>query len=307
MKEGILQIGEFPKSMQAMIDQRIDCWRVADIEHDSVRDQVRAIVTRSNYAVPAPLIERLPGLRIIATCGVGYDLIPVDFARQRGVVVTHTPDVLNAAVAELCIGLVLSLLRKIPAADRLVRGGLWPTQSFPLTTNLSGKRVGIVGMGRIGREIAIRLVAFQVDIAYHGRSPRPSLPWNFESDLCSLAAWADILILTLPGGGSTARIIDARVLEALGPQGYLVNVARGSVVDEPALLDALERAVIAGAALDVFDNEPHINPRFAALENVVLVPHIGSATRETRAAMVQLTLDNLEQFFLTGKALTPVP
>lgn len=307
MREGILQVGEFPALMQALINERYNCWREPDLERDPARlGQVRGVVTRSNYAVPAALIERLPGLRIIATCGVGYDLIPVAFARARGVTVTHTPDVLNAAVAELCIGLLLSLLRQIPTADRYVRDGHWAHHALPLATSLAGKRVGIVGLGRIGREIAHRLVPFRVELGYFGRSPQP-LPWRFASDLCALADWADILILTVPGGAPTARMVDARVLEALGPNGYLVNVARGSVVDEPALLEALAHRRIAGAALDVFDHEPAIDPRFAALDNTVLVPHVGSATRETRVAMMRLTLDNLEQFFLSGQALTPVP
>jgi lactate dehydrogenase-like 2-hydroxyacid dehydrogenase len=306
MRDGILQIGEFPGPMQALVDERYDCWREPDLERDPAQaTRVRGIVTRSNYAVPATLIERLPGLRIIATCGVGHDLIPLDFARARGVTVTNTPDVLNDAVAELCVGLLLSMLRRIPAADRFVRAGQWLQQAFPLTTNLAGKRVGIVGMGRIGREIADRLAPFKVELGYHGRTPQP-LPWPFEPSLHALAEWADVLILTVPGGSATARMIDARVLDALGPEGYLVNMARGSVVDEPALIDALAQRRIAGAALDVFEAEPGIDPRFADLDNVVLVPHVGSATRETRSAMVRLTLDNLEQFFLNGRALTPV-
>lgn len=306
MRDGILQIGEFPQLMQALVDERYDCWREPDLEGDpELRTRVRGIVTRSNYAVPAALIELLPGLRIIATCGVGYDLIPVEFASARGITVTNTPDVLNDAVAELCIGLTLSMLRQIPAADRFVRDGRWAQRTFPLTTNLAGKRVGIVGMGRIGREIADRLVPFKVELGYHARTPQ-SLSWRYEPGLLPLAGWADILILAVPGGAATARMIDAEVLEALGPEGYLVNMARGSVVDEPALIEALARRRIAGAALDVFEAEPRIDPRFATLDNVVLVPHVGSATRETRAAMMKLTLDNLEQFFRTGRALTPV-
>ncbi len=307
MRNGILQVAEFPALMQALIDERYDCWREPDLEREPDRAaQVRGILTRGNYAVPTALIERLPGLRIVANCGVGYDLIPVDFARARGIVVTNTPEVLNAAVAEQCLGLLLSLLRQISVADRYVRDGHWARSAYPLTTSLAGKRVGIVGLGRIGREIADRLMPFNVEIGYFGRRPQ-ALPWRFESDLRALAEWADILILTLPGGASTARLVNAPVLQALGANGYLVNIARGSVVDEPALLDALMQRRIAGAALDVFDSEPDIDPRFAALDNVVLAPHAGSATRETRLAMTRLTLDNLEQFFRTGEALTPVP
>jgi len=306
MRDGILQVGEFPGPMQALVDERYDCWREPDLESYPGRTaRVRGIVTRSNYAVPATLIERLPGLRIIATCGVGYDLIPVDFASARGITVTNTPEVLNDAVAELCIGLMLSMLRQIPTADRFVREGEWTRRTFPLTANLAGKRVGIVGMGRIGREIADRLTPFKVELGYHARTPR-ALPWRFEPDLQALAGWSDILILAVPGGVATAGMIDAEVLEALGPDGYLVNMARGSVVDEPALIEALAHHRIAGAALDVFEAEPQIDPRFATFDNVVLVPHVGSATHETRSAMVKLMLDNLEQFFRTGQALTPV-
>lgn len=305
--DGVLRVGPFPAPMQALLDERCAAWTEADLERDpALAARVRGIVTRSNCAVPAGLIERLPRLSIIATCGVGYDLIDMKCARSRGITVTHTPDVLNAAVAELTVGLLLALLRRIPAADRFVRDGRWAAQIFPLSTDLAGKRAGIAGMGRIGREIADRLVPFKVEVAYHGRT-RQALPWPYFDSLVDLARWADVLILAVPGGAATARVVDARVLEALGPGGWLVNVARGSVVDEAALLDALEARRIAGAALDVFESEPHIDPRFAALDNVVLVPHVGSATHETRAAMMRLTLDNLDAFFRTGRALTPVP
>ena len=307
MIDGILQIGEFPPLMQRLLDARLSVTTLAQLEQDpSLAGTIRGIVTRSNYAVPAELIDRLPALRIVSTCGVGYDQIPIAHAHARDVVVTHTPDVLNAAVAELGVGLLLGLLRKLPAADRHVREGRWPAGTVPLATSLSGKRVGIAGMGRIGQELAWRLEPFGVELGYYARHRREALPWHFDPDLTALARWADILILLLPGSAQTAGIVDAAVLDALGPEGYLVNIARGVVVDEPALLDALENRRIAGAALDVFDHEPDIDPRFLALDNVVLSPHIGSATRETRAAMMQLTLDNLEQYLTAGRALTPV-
>lgn len=307
MIDGILQIGEFPPLMQRLLDARLSVTTLAQLDQEPSRAAaIRGIVTRSNYAVPAELIDRLPALRIISTCGVGYDQIPIAHAHARDVVVTHTPDVLNAAVAELGVGLLLGLLRKLPAADRHVREGRWPAGTVPLATSLSGKRVGIAGMGRIGQELARRLEPFGVELGYYARHRREALPWHFDPDLTALARWADILILLLPGSAQTAGIVDAAVLDALGPDGYLVNIARGVVVDEPALLDALENRRIAGAALDVFDHEPDIDPRFLALDNVVLSPHIGSATRETRAAMMQLTLDNLEQYLTAGRALTPV-
>jgi lactate dehydrogenase-like 2-hydroxyacid dehydrogenase len=213
--------------------------------------------------------------------------------------------VLNAAVAELCVGALLSLLRKLPQADRYVREGRWAAANFPLSASLAGKHVGIAGLGRIGKDIARRLEPFGVNLAYYGRTDQ-NLAWRFEPDLATLARDVDILIVAAPGGRETARMIDARVLDALGPQGILVNIARGSLVDEEALLAALEQHRIAGAALDVFDGEPDIDARFFGLENVLLTPHIGSATQETRAAMAQLMLDNLRSWFRSGRVLTPV-
>jgi lactate dehydrogenase-like 2-hydroxyacid dehydrogenase len=255
--------------------------------------------------VPADLVARLPALEIIATNGVGYDLIPLALAQERGIVVTNTPDVLNAAVAELCVGTLLALLRHLPQADRFVRAGRWASAQFPLGVSLAGKHVGIVGMGRIGKEIARRLDTFGVTLAYHGRADQ-GLAWRYEADLVTLARDVDILIVMAPGGAATRHLIDAPVLAALGPQGYLVNVARGSLVDEAALIAALDAGGIAGAALDVFDNEPAIDARLFAFDNVLLTPHLGSATRETRAAMAQLMLDNLRSWFRSGRAVTAV-
>jgi lactate dehydrogenase-like 2-hydroxyacid dehydrogenase len=304
---GLLQIGSFPAEVQSQIDAEFDRLGVGELERDPARaGDIRAIVTRSNLEVPASLVERLPNLEIIATNGVGYDRIPLGLAARRGIVVANTPDVLNAAVAELCIGALLSLLRRLPQVDRYVREGRWREAGFPLSTSLAGKHVGIVGLGRIGKDIARRLELFGVALAYHGRTDQ-GLAWRFEADLAALARDVDILIVTAPGGSETARMIDARVLDALGPRGWLVNVARGSLVDQEALLAALGEKRIAGAALDVFDGEPDIDQRFFGLENVLLMPHIGSATQETRAAMAQLMLDNLRSYFRSGRALTPVP
>lgn len=307
MRPELLQIGAFPPQVQAQIDLEFRCHSLIDLAHaPALADAIAGIITRSNQQVPAEVVERLPGLRIISTFGVGYDQIPLELAARRGIVVTNTPDVLNAAVAELCVGMLLSLLRELPRADRFVRQGCWRQAPLPLAVSLAGKRVGIVGLGRIGKEIARRLEPFGVSLAYHGRTDQ-RLAWRHEPDLLALAADSDILIVSAPGGNGTSRMIDARVLAALGAQGYLVNVARGSLVDEAALIEALRSKTIAGAALDVFDNEPAIDERLFALENVLLTPHIGSATHETRSAMAQLTLDNLRTFFREGRALTPVP
>jgi lactate dehydrogenase-like 2-hydroxyacid dehydrogenase len=302
----VLQIGGFAPEIQAQIDAEFRCLDLADLDRDpSLADTVSAIVTRSNQDVPEDVVQRLPALEIIATCGVGYDLIPRALAAKRGIVVANTPDVLNAAVAELCIGSLLALLRRLPQADRFVRDGRWKDAAFPLATSLAGKHVGIVGLGRIGKEIARKLEMFGVALAYHGRTDQ-RLAWRYEADLAALARDCDILILCAPGGADTHHLVDARVLEALGPNGYLVNVARGSLVDEQALLAALEAGGIAGAALDVFEGEPDIDPRFLTLDNVLLTPHVGSATHETRAAMAQLMLDNVRSWFRSGRALTPV-
>lgn len=305
----LLQNGTFPLPVQRLFDADDDfrCHRIDAVDRDpALRASIRGIITRSIAEVPAALIERLPNLGIIAACGVGHDLIPMALARERGIVVTNTPDVLNAAVAELAIGLLFALLRRIPSADRFVRTGDWRHGAFPLASSLAGKRVGIVGLGRIGKDIARRLEPFDVALSYFGRADQ-RLRWRFEPDLRALAHGSDVLIAVAPGGPDTCRMIDAPVLEALGPRGFLVNVGRGSTIDEAALLDALVHRTIAGAALDVFEHEPDIDSRFFDLENVVLTPHVGSATDETRLAMARLTLDNLRHFFATGAALTPVP
>ena len=306
MRKTVLQIGGFAPEIQARIDAEFRCVGLADLEREpGLAIEVGAILTRSNQEVPEDVVRRLPALEIIATCGVGYDLIPRALAAERGIVVANTPDVLNAAVAELCIGSLLALLRRLPQADRYVRAGAWKNANFALATSLAGKHVGIVGMGRIGKEIARRLETFGVALAYHGRTDQ-QLTWRYEPDLAALARDSAILIVVAPGGADTQHLIDARVLHALGPNGYLVNVARGTLVDEAALLAALEQGTIAGAALDVFDNEPDIDPRFFKLDNVLLTPHLGSATHETRAAMAQLMLDNVRSWFRSGRALTPV-
>jgi lactate dehydrogenase-like 2-hydroxyacid dehydrogenase len=239
---------------------------------------------------------------------VGYDGVDVAAAKARGVMVTHTPNVLNDDVADLAIALMLCAARQLPAADRYVRAGHWEDKGpMPLARKMSGSRLGIVGMGRIGQAIAQRAQAFGMTIAYTSRSAKAGLPWRYESDLKTLAADSDFLVLITPGGAGTRHLVNAEVLQALGPKGILVNVARGSVVDESALIDALERGVIGGAALDVFEDEPRVPDRLKALPHVVLVPHIGSATGQTRQAMADLAFGNLREHFSGRPVLTPVP
>lgn len=268
---------------------------------------IRAIAAQGETRVSEELMARLPALQLVSVMGVGYDGVDVAAARRRGVVVTHTPDVLNDEVADTAIGLMLCASRQLPAADRFVRSGQWLQGPMPLQRKMSGARLGVVGMGRIGKAIAHRAEAFGMTIAYTARSAKADLPYRFCASAAELAAISDFLVVITPGGAGTRRLIDAAVLEALGPKGILVNVARGSVVDEAALIDALQRGVIGGAALDVFEDEPRVPQALIDMPQVVLTPHIGSATRETRQAMCELAVDNLRALFEGRALLTPVP
>lgn len=269
--------------------------------------QITAIAASGESKLPAALVERLPALKMVSVMGVGYDGVDVAACRARGAMVTHTPDVLNDDVADLAIGLMLCAARQLPAADRYVREGRWPQGPMPLQRKMSGARLGIVGMGRIGQAIAARAAAFGMPIAYTARSAKPALPHRFVPDVVSLAEQSDFLVVITPGGAGTRKLIDARVLAALGPKGILVNVARGSVVDEAALIDALERGTLGGAALDVFEDEPNVPERLRALPHVVLAPHVGSATAATRQAMADLAFANLKSHFAGTAPVTPVP
>jgi len=238
---------------------------------------------------------------------VGYDGVDVPACKEKGIVVTHTPGVLTDDVADLAMGLVLSIGRRIPQADKFVRNGDWVDDQFALVHKVSGARIGIVGMGRIGRSIAQRAAAFEMRISYTCRDAKADVPYAFYKTATQLAAVVDYLVVAVPGGDGTKNMIDASVLQALGSKGYLINIARGSVVDQPVLVQALKDKEIAGAALDVFWDEPIIDPELRRLPNVVLTPHIASATVETRQAMAALTLDNLQAFYDRRALPTPVP
>jgi lactate dehydrogenase-like 2-hydroxyacid dehydrogenase len=268
---------------------------------------VRAVAGSGDSKVSAELMAQLPALELISIMGVGYDGVDVAAAKARGVMVTHTPNVLNDDVADLAIGLMLCAARQLPAADRFVRSGQWLKGPMPLARKMSGARLGLVGMGRIGQAIAQRAQAFGMQIAYHTRSPKAGVPYAYHADLLSLARDSDFLVLITPGGAGTRHLVNAQVLQALGPKGILVNVARGSVVDEAALIEALEGGVIGGAALDVFEDEPRVPQRLMDLPQVVLVPHIGSATGQTRQAMADLAFGNLREHLAGRPVLTPVP
>src|SRR6187455_1532066 len=269
--------------------------------------RIRAISASGESKVPRELIAQLPKLEIISVFGVGYDGVDVAAARERGVAVTNTPDVLNDEVADLAIGLVLAVSRRIPQADRYVREGKWTNGPMPLARKVSGARLGIVGLGRIGNAIAKRAEAFDMTIAYTSRNARPESSYRYLPSAEALAAEVDFLVVITPGGAGTRKLIDAKVLKALGKDGYLINVARGSVVDEAALIEALQNGTIAGAGLDVFENEPNVPAALAALDNVVLTPHVGSATWETRHAMGDLAFGNLVAHFAGKPLLSPVP
>jgi hydroxypyruvate reductase len=273
---------------------------------ERIAPQVQAIAASGESKVPAALIARLPALKMISVMGVGYDGVDVAAAKQRGIMVTHTPDVLNDEVADTAIGLMLCAARQLPAADRHVRAGAWPQGPLPLSRKMTGARLGIVGMGRIGKAIAHRAQAFSMPVAYTARSAKPELPYTYFATPAELAAHSDFLVIITPGGAGTRKLIDAQVLRALGPKGILVNVARGSVVDEVALIEALQNGSLGGAALDVFENEPQVPQALIDMPHVVLAPHVGSATHETRQAMADLALNNLRLHFAGQAVLTPV-
>lgn len=270
-------------------------------------DDVTVAVTSGRTGVDAALISALPKLAAIVHFGVGYDTTDVDAAAARGIVVSNTPDVLTDCVADTAVGLLIDTLRGFSASDRFVRAGGWQGGNYPLTRQVSNTRIGIVGLGRIGGAIATRLTAFGCTISYHNRKPVSDSPFTYVSSAEELARRVDVLIVAAAGGSGTRHLIDAETIAALGPQGYLINVARGSVVDEHALVQALTSGRLAGAGLDVFTDEPNVPRELMDLDNVVLLPHVGSATVQTRAAMEALTLSNLDSFLKSGQLVTPVP
>ena len=271
------------------------------------RAGITAVAYMGHHAFGAAQMDLLPGLKLVANYGVGYDAIDVTAADARGIKVTNTPDVLNDDVADLAIAMWLMQGRQMRAAEAHVRSGDWAEKGpVPLNRKLSGGTAGIMGMGRIGRDIADRLAAFNMDIHYHARSQKETPGWTYHADPVELAKAVDFMFVALVGGPQTEKYVSAEVIAALGPKGVIVNISRGSVIDEEALLDALESGAIAGAGLDVFVGEPQVNPRFLPLENVVLQPHQGSGTVQTRAAMAQLQRDNVGAQLKGAALLTPV-
>ncbi len=282
----------------------------ADLERltPAVREKIRGMaVTYHTVRADKDSLAHFPKLEIIANFGVGYDHVDTAYAREHNIVVTNTPDVLTEEVADVTLGLLLATLREFIKADRYVRSGLWQTQNYPLSVgSLRDRKVGIVGMGRIGQAIARRLEASRVPVVYHSRNPSKDVSYKHYPDLIEMAKAVDTLVVIVPGGKATDKMINADVFKALGPRGVLINVARGSVVDEPALIQALKSGTILAAGLDVFAAEPNVPDELKSMQNVVLLPHIGSASVVTRNAMDQLVVDNLKTWFAGKAPLTPV-
>jgi hydroxypyruvate reductase len=274
---------------------------IAEVGH-----RVRGVQTAPGYGADATLMDALPKLEIISNFGVGVDSVDLNAARQRGVIVTNTPDVLNECVADLAMGLTVATLRRVSAGDRFVRSGAWLRGEFPLAQKVGGKTMGILGYGRIGKAIAKRAEAFGMRIAYHGRKPQAGVAHKYYANLTEMARDCDVLMVICPGGAATRHLVNAEVLNALGPEGTLINVARGSVVDEQALVQALADGSLGAAGLDVYASEPRVPEALFGMDQVVLQPHVGSATHETRKAMGDLTVENLRAHFAGKPALTPV-
>jgi lactate dehydrogenase-like 2-hydroxyacid dehydrogenase len=309
----VLQVGPLMPIVQNSIQENYGAVRLPDSlaereEFLSARGgSFDVAVTSGKIGVGSEIMRALPNLRAVINFGVGYDTTDVAQAFQRGIAVSNTPDVLNDCVADTALALYLDVLRRISSADRFVRRGDWLSKgNFPLATKASGKRVGILGLGRIGKVIARRLEGFDCEISYHSRNPVADVSYRYAASPRDLAAGCEVLIVAAAGGPDSARLVGADVIDAIGPEGYLINIARGSVVDEEALVTALLAGRLAGAGLDVFADEPKVPEDLLALDNVVLLPHLGSGTHETRAAMAELTLANLHSFVSTGSVLTAV-
>ncbi|WP_313811363.1 2-hydroxyacid dehydrogenase [Glutamicibacter sp.] len=308
----ILRVGPVNPAVAHVLDDEFNA-RVLPLAEqrqkflNEVGDQIRIAVCSGKIGVDSELMQALPNLEAIINFGVGYDATDVAQAQERGIPMSNTPDVLTDCVADTALGLYLNTLRRLSDAERFVRAGSWAAgENFKLTTRASGRKVGILGLGRIGQAIASRLLGFGCEIHYHSRAPKNSSGFAYHASAVELAEATDVLIVAAAGGPETAGLVDAEVLKAVGPDGFIINIARGSVIDEPALIKALQRGVIAGAGLDVFAHEPHIPAGLLELDNVVLLPHLGSGTVETRADMASLTLANLRSYLADRTLVTPI-
>jgi lactate dehydrogenase-like 2-hydroxyacid dehydrogenase len=311
MKNEIVITGPmYPDTMRQLEERFLAhrLWEAADRKAllASVAERVRGMATPGGVGADAALMDQLPRLEIIACFAVGVDAVDLEAAKARGIAVTNTPDVLTDEVADLAIALVLASSRLIVRGDRFVRAGKWLQGPLPLGHRVRGRRMGIIGCGRIGQAIAKLAGAFEMSVVYHGPRAKPELPYRYFADPVAMAKEVDFLVVASPGGAGTRHLVNAAVLDALGPQGTIVNIARGSVIDEEALVQALRDGRLGAAALDVFADEPRVPEALFAMENVILQPHQGSGTHETRAAMGQLVVDNLAAHFAGRQLLTPV-
>jgi hydroxypyruvate reductase len=311
MKPDILVAGPFYQAQLERLDSEFTThklWQAADRTAllKACADKVRGIATTGFHGATAELMDALPKVEIISCFGVGVDAVDLKAAAERKIIVTNTPEVLNDDVADLALALMLMTSRRLAFGDRYTREAKWLKGAQPLARKMSGKRLGILGLGRIGQAIAKRAEAFDMPIAYHNRKRVDGVAYRYCEELAELAKESDFLVVICPGGAATKHIVNEKVMKALGPQGVLVNVARGSVVDEAALVKCLQDGSLGGAGLDVFEDEPRVPEALFAMEQVVLAPHVGSATHETRNAMGRLTVDNLLAHFSGKPVLTPV-
>ncbi len=309
MSSTILRVEKVP---DALVDKLLPNYNIVELsklstgEKETIASDIVVILASGESKVDASLINQFPNLKLIAVFGVGYDGVDIHAAFQHGVQVTNTPNVLTDDVADLGMALMLATARQIVGAQRFIEHNEWQAKPYKLTTKVSGGRLGIVGFGRVGQAVAKRATGFAMDIAYFDKYPGQHSAFTFYPSIVELANNSDFLMICASGGPETANMINHDVLRALGENGVLINIARGSVIDEPALVDAISGGIIAGAGLDVFADEPHIPPALLNRDNVVLTPHIGSATRATRAAMADLVIANIRAFFTGAPLLTPV-
>jgi lactate dehydrogenase-like 2-hydroxyacid dehydrogenase len=311
MKPEILITGPMYPPTLAELEQTYSAHRLwtapdKDALVASLADKVTAVASSNSGGINGATMARLPKVKVIAHFGVGYDTVDVEAARTRGISVTNTPDVLTDEVADLAMALLMATVRRIPQGDRYVREGKWLKGAMPLTESLQGKTLGIIGMGRIGQAIAKRAEACNIRIAYQGPRKKANFAWPYYSGAVELANASDFVMVACPGGEATRNLVDRAVIDAIGAKGYVVNISRGSVIDEQALIEALKDGRIAGAGLDVFADEPRVPQALIEMDNVVLQPHVGSATHQTRRAMGQLVIDNLAAHFAGKALLTPV-
>jgi lactate dehydrogenase-like 2-hydroxyacid dehydrogenase len=306
----LLMVGPLFEEAEAPLRQLHECVRLWEQPDRATflreqRGRFDAGVTMARHGCDADVFACLAGT-MLSSLGAGFDKIDLDAAREYRVQVSNTPGVLDAHVADTAFGLVIAAARELPAADRYTQAGRWPQAVYRATAAVSGKRMGIVGLGGIGTVIARRAAGFDMEVRYNGPRRKADSPLRYEPDLHALASWCDFLVLSCPGGPQTHRLVSASVLQALGPRGYLINIARGSVIDEHAFIDALDRGVIAGAGLDVYWNEPHVPAALLGRDNVVLLPHVAASTHEARLAVCELTIGNLRAYFETGRPVTPL-